>query len=322
LILLIDGPEKTGKTTIIRRVRTDLEVLGYNVRVRRWGPVYPDDRVYSPDLKTDAESPWNVTIWDRGWPSEHVYGKLLQRDRRLAGDPWLGEWLHRRVLFGRGSSVILLPADKSVLAPRRDATDLAVNIDAEVTEYEQYANRFGWTIYRTEPTLENTEALSAAIVGRILSGNYNSSNEPATVVGPAHNNNPFVAVIGDRSSDNPGLPGAWTPFSSQFTTEFGRLFGDAALGICWMNAANYNLNFARRAKIVVACGEFAVDSLRADGIVSNDRRDIIRVKHPACVYRWGLDPEKEEYTKKLAPAIALAQESWEAYRAKISSINA
>jgi len=56
MILIIDGPEKAGKSTIIAHLRELSQEIGLKVEVRAWGPVYPDDRIYTPKLQQDVEN--------------------------------------------------------------------------------------------------------------------------------------------------------------------------------------------------------------------------------------------------------------------------
>lgn len=69
MIIVIEGPEKAGKTTL-----TKFLIAKKPMEIRHWGPVDPDDRVYTEQLIKDVESD-NWIIWDRCWPSEHVYAK-------------------------------------------------------------------------------------------------------------------------------------------------------------------------------------------------------------------------------------------------------
>ena len=104
-IFVFDGPEKAGKSTLIDAFVKQAYPSG-KFTLHRWGPVAPDDRVYAPVLRDDLVVKRSPAIWDRSWVSEHVYASLLGRDRRLRGDPWLGEWLHGRAVYTDGIGII------------------------------------------------------------------------------------------------------------------------------------------------------------------------------------------------------------------------
>src|SRR3989304_2111146 len=103
-VIVFDGPEKAGKSTIIEALRQYAKSTKFfdRVYVRHWGPVSPDDRVYAHELSQDSTCFNELVIWDRCWPSEYVYGNLLGRSRRGTGDPWLLEWLHGRAVQSNG----------------------------------------------------------------------------------------------------------------------------------------------------------------------------------------------------------------------------
>ena len=56
-LYVFDGPEKSGKSTLIREIAYHLLANKYGVTVRRWGPVTPDDRVYGPEILQAANMP-------------------------------------------------------------------------------------------------------------------------------------------------------------------------------------------------------------------------------------------------------------------------
>lgn len=269
MIILIDGCEKAGKSTLIAELAKTLDA-----RVRRWGPVSPDDRVYTEPLKEDCQSTgW--TIWDRGWVSEHVYGLLLGRDRRLAMDPWLGEWLHGRAVQTSGLRVILLPGLINDIASRRDDTDLPVNILAEVDHYRWYAQRFGYLTLINDYTQESLQYNISQIISRL--------GKAQTLVPPAYAGpiDAKVVFVGEKLNDKAcrSMPGSWLPFSSRLTTELGRRLGDKAFKCGWTNVGDVTQEFLAD-RYVVACGEQAAKWLDASGIAR------VVIPHPAWLYRY------------------------------------
>lgn len=146
MLLVIDGPEKAGKTTLIEALRTRVILGGAETTVRKWGKLddgkWAVDEVYGVALDEDEAKP-GLVIWDRSWASETVYGQLLNRDRRLAADPDLGDKLYgRRVKL----KVILGGPSPAIMAGDRDAEDLPVAPAQEQEAFVAYGRRYGWHI--------------------------------------------------------------------------------------------------------------------------------------------------------------------------------
>lgn len=156
-VIVIDGPEKAGKTSTIRCLHELLLTETKQVDIIKWnGAAEPDDRIYMSRLMLDVVKPKEerIAIWDRSWVSEYVYGRLLLQSRRLASDPWLGEWLYGRAADSHGLKVILPGPSPDILESRRDKTDLDVDPVAEQRLYTAYGKRFGWNIVEHAPSPE------------------------------------------------------------------------------------------------------------------------------------------------------------------------
>lgn len=284
MIILIDGPEKAGKSTLIKALVSEL-----GARVRPWGPISPDDRVYTPFLKEDAlTEDW--VIWDRGWPSEHVYGKLLGRDRRLANDPFLGEWLHGRTVQTRGVRCMLVPWDYSETARRTDDTDLKVDRFEECYSFAKYAETYGYlrlTNFYNDQSLETNTKIVVA-----------ETKKPRRLIPPAYAGpqDAEVVFVGEARNDDAKhpIPGAWLPFTSKLTMELGRRLGNKAFQYGWTNVGDVPLNFLSD-KLVIACGEQAEKWLRGTGITH------VVIPHPAWMYRFTTSQtlDAREHTDKI-----------------------
>lgn len=139
-VIIFDGPEAAGKTTLIKRVfaRTDQKV------VRRWGPVDSID-VYRPFLMHDLGDPGTV-VWDRSWASEYVYNKLLHRDRPIFPELQKLE----DVVPVLKVMVLVDPAVAAVRRYRRleagQTSDLPVDPYEEHALFYRYAQHHGWAI--------------------------------------------------------------------------------------------------------------------------------------------------------------------------------
>lgn len=269
MIIAIEGPEKAGKSTLAKYI-AERE----SVEIRHWGPVYPDDRAYTNQLIVDSRSDkWY--IWDRCWPSEHVYGKLLKRFRRLADNPWLGEWLHGRALQTSGIRVMLLPTDISNLTKNRDETDLPVDPREETILYTEYADRFGWTKFYNDYQEYALELAYKSIYRQMITVRIRGSRPPK-FAGPLLSG---VIFLGDKEDENDTdiVPGAWLPFTSTSSINIAKAIGDVALKCGWTYVGNmYPDYFGDRN--IVACGERAwkyCDALLLGGIV--DIANVLRI---------------------------------------------
>jgi hypothetical protein len=259
MIVVIDGPNKAGKTTLVESVRDSLLSLGYNAKIRHWGPIDPDDRVYSPALISDSKDRDTVTIWDRSWVSEHVYGQLLKREnRRLTNDPWLGEFLHRRALIGNGAGFILIPRTVALGKQRLDKSDEEFSADYEHERglFLDYAVRFKWHGILNDYTKESLKKNTAAIVATVTSKlpKYDPvhmivSTEKFVFVGSKH--------VDDVEDQN------WLPFSSPRLVSFARLFGDYALVASWADPEYVTPAILKAFNGAVCVGQRAYDTISA-----------------------------------------------------------
>ena len=283
-VIAIDGPEKAGKTTIILELLKAFEK--YQIKSERvhWGPVSPDDREYSYLLKLHTMDKHKVWVWDRCWPSEYVYGKLLNRDHRGTRDPWILEWLHGRAVQLYGSRFMVLGPDVNVLSGIRDDTDICVDPYDEKSLYKEYAQRFGWSIINNAHTTASLSATVNTIMSDFMHRDHYIFDG---YVPPKYAGNPDakIAVVGEVPSDST-LPGGWLPFTSNFTTKFGREFGDDAFNVLWTNSSDCDPALLRNTRVVVTCGKIASEwysDTRKEGVEGQKH---ISVQHPAYLYRY------------------------------------
>lgn len=281
MIIVIDGPEKAGKTTLIRALTGPLaEVTGLRVNVRHWGPVKPDDRVYTPALQEDVRAVHDtITVWDRTWASEHVYGFLLDRDRRLARDPLLGEWLHGRVIQSVGSRYMLLSSthDRRQL---RDDSDIAVDPNDEMQRYWWYADRFGWSELWNNYTAVCLRRNVDRIIGdavRVRADLRDLAYRPPQFAGPLHSP---VLMVGQARSTHGSMPGGWLPFTSYLTTQLMYDLDVYATQCSWTNLEDLHPRMLRGRGLIVTFG-------RGDwSTVMGTDAMVVNVDHPAYTYRF------------------------------------
>lgn len=261
MIIAIEGPEKAGKSTFVSALA---DAIG--ARVRHWGPVNPDDRAYMNTLIEDTESKKWV-IWDRCWPSEHIYGSLLGRKRRLSNDPWLGEWLHGRALQVDGLKAIILPSNMEDLMGKRDASDLPVPPILEAKSYAMYAKMYGWDEYINNYDNESIQIFVSSMLDKIKyiesarEYRFGMNLRPPLFAGSLMSDVIFM----ENANGVENMPGGWLPFSGIHTTAFARKLGNSAFEYGWTNTNNTDAWYLASKK-VVACGDEALIKCSAIGV--------------------------------------------------------
>jgi len=286
LLLVIDGPEKAGKTTLVSALADQILLGGHPTKIRKWGKLddgrWTIDSVYAEALQVDSLYP-GLVIWDRSWASEAVYGRLLNRDRRLAADPWLGEWLYGR---GVDLKVMVGGPHPSVMTSVHDAEDLPVEAAAEQSAFLEYAVRYGWTVIgHTNRERLPLDTLVHLMRLRISEAYARLPRDPRQWCGPREATAVFVGEEGPRAD---ALVGGWLPFTSKYTTMYGRLLGNTAFHVGWTNAWDDQRQIFQHARLVIACGatafEWAKEVKREQAAGATT---VQQVYHPAALYRWG-----------------------------------
>lgn len=247
MLILLDGPEKAGKTTIANELARQLHGV-----VVHWGPC-TTDRVYKQGLQ-EAVALRQPVIWDRGWPSEHVYSKMLGRGRRLESDLWLGEWLYGRAFQTLGVRAIIAGPPPTVLAALRTPDDLNVDPAIEQRLFVEYGARFGYTVVHNEHTKEDVESTCLLLIHRAKQAVATWVPTPPYWAGPA--NAPIVIVFGTQQPRLGGLD-YWLPGTSTQCTEFARLFGDYGLQFGWTTCSTCPPAILRDRQLVVPVGRIA-----------------------------------------------------------------
>ena len=292
-VIYLDGPEKAGKSTIAWTI-----LRKYGGRIRAWGPVKPDDRVYAEPLLDDISST-ELIVWDRAWVAEHVYAALLGRDRRLADDPWLGEWLYGRALRTAGYHCIILGPNIATLRTLRDGTDLPVDPADERRTYQAYGKQQHVQCYVNQHTVEGAELVADAAVDA-ATGAYNLAKRmwllPPVYAGPTL---APVVFVGEGPGGSASMPGSGLPFTSRLTTMLGRDLGEFANRCGWCNASDVPAQSLRGRRLIVACGKAAEKWVR----YNVDPKRMITVDHPAFAYRWGRAQERLPAYREVLDAI-------------------
>jgi nicotinamide riboside kinase len=296
MLLVIDGPEKAGKSTLAAALvqwwnTSYPEAAGTPVaRIRKWSRLddgrWAVDSVYRDALVEDSQY-GGLAIWDRSWASEAVYARLLNRNRRLGADPWLGEWL-----YGRGVVLkfILAGPHPSIMAEALDDDDRVhghgQDMAKEQRAFMEYGVQYGWNIIGTgHADRLPLETILRMVQLRIAEVASRDHRDPRAWCGPQRSP---VVFVGERGSNYDSMVGGWLPFSSNYTSAYGRLLGDAALRVGWTNAWDDQRGIFDHARLVIACGATAAEwarEVRQDRAASATK--VEQVYHPAALYRWG-----------------------------------
>jgi hypothetical protein len=187
--------------------------------------VDPDDRAYAMFMQDDLRSD-TIFLWDRGWPSEHIYGKLLDRDRRLRYDPWLGEFIWTRSVRTNGLAVMVM-TNPRLLLERRDESDLPVDPFTEQSMYIEYARKWGWDIVNSlNPSVVDY------ITMKIVHRKYAWSFDPAVYAGPT-DCYAGLAVVEKWADEDTDVIGAFAPIRSWLLMRYARSFGERAPHMGW-----------------------------------------------------------------------------------------
>lgn len=152
MIIIFEGPEKAGKTTLINNLAAVLKSRGYLVSIRKFtGPMTSEDQYLQPLLQ-DREDPKTITIWDRGWVSEYVYSTFYNRQSTLTGNSNRAEIVFTSIVNTCGLKYVVLPHDIREIESRRDPSDLDISPLIEYVMFCDYAYRHKWPIITTDYT--------------------------------------------------------------------------------------------------------------------------------------------------------------------------
>jgi hypothetical protein len=298
LLVVVDGPEKAGKTTLTRTVVSVAQGMGIPAEYVHWGPIprfgpdgLPGDTRYLQALERDVLKP-GIVIWDRSWASEYAYGTVPgQDDHRLVDDPWRGEWLYGRAAQ-TGLRLMLLGPDADTLRQKRDETDLPIDPEVERERYRTYGTWFGWDIVENLHTEGSLRSLVDAIIDL-----YEARRRDVLVPPPPVYCGPYraeVVILGERRNlsdrDLPDLtiPGAWLPFTSPLSEKYGRVLGPHAFRVGWTHVWDIMelhgaTNPLHHAKYIMTCGKVALEYAAA----TYPKTKIASLPHPSALYLWG-----------------------------------
>lgn len=215
MLLLIDGPEKAGKTTFIEHFIKTLRRAGIKWHVAHFRNNRPrnfDPEVYLYQLKVAARAD-TLVIMDRSWAAEVVYTQLL--GRRPSWQAADFEWFMGNAVPTLGAQVMLVTHPDNVTL---DDTDHPVDTESEIVAFLNYAHTWGWPVFNMghDDDGESLRELNARVYEDVARAEQRISTGmiPRYVGG-----NPHAGVIVLGEGKAPGGPRGkvWLPFTSQTT---------------------------------------------------------------------------------------------------------
>jgi hypothetical protein len=247
MLVLVEGPEKVGKTTLIEALVPVLEKTFAKVEVTHHGPWDPDDSIIAPMVKEHANDDI-LHIWDRGWGSEFVYATGLGRKRRANNNALLMEWLHGRAAIAKFS--ITGPAEE--LAARRDGTDLPIDVWREKVLFSELDWALGYTGFYNMYT---PEGLQEIVLGMSAMIRYAADQHMPYVYGTPTSPVCFVA------SQTTGSKGdRWMPLSDNASfMAITTALGNSALNCAYTFSHKGSPALLSKFKHIVTFGKEAAD---------------------------------------------------------------
>lgn len=149
-IVIIDGPEAAGKSTIIGALLAEWGSLS---QYRHWGPRDSWLEYCGPlfeDIKICEENPQILVVWSRCWASRTVYNKLLDQGQIL---PLAITRELDDIVTRSGGFLGMVTSPVNVLLQRRldriesgAKKDHQLDVSQELAEFQRYGRGRGWTM--------------------------------------------------------------------------------------------------------------------------------------------------------------------------------
>lgn len=150
-LVIIDGPEAAGKTTIIDAL---LEEWGEPSMYRHWGPRDSWLEYCQPlfdDLKRCRENPTELIVWSRSWASRTIYNKLLNQGQSV---PSCVTSELDKIVIRSGGFLGMVTAPVVTLLNRRlqriaagdPKQDHQLDVGKELAEFQKYGRFRGWNM--------------------------------------------------------------------------------------------------------------------------------------------------------------------------------
>lgn len=156
MFVVLDGPEKAGKTTIALSLMQLAEDKGHQSVYRHFSGVNPVTAESLGQLMTDLDE-FGLVLWDRSWASEAVYRDMGVP--RLVPEAIAEDGEEMFAVF-QPTKVMVVGPSSSRLAELRGDDDLAIVPALERLAFLKYAQEHHWA--RMENPHEDGDGHTAA----------------------------------------------------------------------------------------------------------------------------------------------------------------
>ena len=183
--LVIDGPEKAGKSYTIKQLKKVARKHFRRVKVVKWTePAFDDFMCYHRKAEKHLKfvKRGGLVIWDRSYLSEVVYGGIFPAPHRVIYDDLVAN-VHKVswILRSFGVQYCLLGPNIERLVENRDSTDLPVHPRIEVREYEYWARKFGWMTVYNQHNPQSLQDLMTMMISDVKAAAQRRAAMPAVL---------------------------------------------------------------------------------------------------------------------------------------------
>lgn len=226
MLILIEGMEKAGKSTLVAELGELLEPSRTDFfHTKRDSAHRKNGRGYLPHIITAIDSIHKVQIWDRAWISEAIYGRIFNEEREATNDVFYNEWVYGRLTMGRGARVILFPEVVEDAEKRRTESDVKIAAKIEAEMFLKYGKKWGYNFMNNDYTERTLEFNSKAILMEAMRPQHHIHT--SKYIGPT---NPSLVFVGPSETpfySDPG--GVIRPFAGKWEANHFRPFRNVAI---------------------------------------------------------------------------------------------
>ena len=162
-VIVLDGCEKAGKTTLTSVIRRQCAVL--NISCEAW-------KGHSNQPFAQSTFEWlgqvrcDLVVLDRAWPSKWVYGDKMGFDQKFDALGTSAEKDIRTWIEDRGVCRILVQPVE-ILVERRTADDLG-DPEQEHRLWLEYAEEYGWEVLELRNGMNNVKWAALRLIGEAM----------------------------------------------------------------------------------------------------------------------------------------------------------
>ena len=262
MLMVIDGPEKIGKTTLIDEISDQLTSQG-EVVVRKAFSSLSSDKLEA-DLHEAETAPDAYHIWDRSLMSHIAYAKMLPKDPSksswMSDFPYLSIAAYMDRIKRQGDYICLYTDNPQELAARHDDTDLKVDAIHEQMYFGALTN-VAQTL-SASCAHDKVPILARSLI-TLVKDKKDKVLPPLTWLGPAHAN---VVVACQTQRELEALREEW--YTSRFMVQVTGLKLTHSIHPAWVIDNKENLEEANkepRYLVILASGGDSFNTWKETG---------------------------------------------------------